>query len=64
VIERRFWADLGYLPTVDHDPAVWRRPAARAVDQRAGFDNEDTVRGRAHGLSKNLFATYTRSSLR
>jgi hypothetical protein len=23
VIERRFRADLSYLPAADHDPAVW-----------------------------------------
>jgi hypothetical protein len=32
VIERRFRANLGYLPVADHDLAVWPWPTARAVD--------------------------------
>src|ERR1700736_1218234 len=55
LIERPFWANLGYLPAADHDPAVWPWLAARAVDQRAVFDDENTVRGRVHGrLQKSI----------
>jgi hypothetical protein len=58
LVERPFGANLGYLHAADHDPAVWPWLAARAVDQRAVFDDENIVRGELMVVSKNPFATY------